>query len=46
MLATEIYGGYLGVDPRWTPIVNARANVLLCPHIKHFRSDQLVAFSA
>ena len=51
MLATEHHGGYLGGHPRWRPIVDAGANVLLCPnytappHIKHFRLDQLVAFS-
>ena len=42
----NIYGGYVGVHPHWRPIVNAHANVLLCPHIKYFRLDQLVTFSA
>ena len=33
----------LATEHLW-PIINACANVSLCPHIKYFRSDQLIAF--
>ena len=31
LLLRNIYGGSLGVHPRWRPIVDVCANISLCP---------------
>ena len=42
----NIYGGYLGVHPRWKPIVDARTNVLLCPFTIYCSTYQILSLGS